>query len=384
MARNTLNKLFFLVKPLSTFFFALCCTLTASAQVQKPFDFHKLELGVSVGSTGIGLDLALPVNDYLRVRSGITYFPGFRARSSFVEELMVKEEDTEDEIARKKRMEAMMTFMSEFSDCDVDNVVDMIVQPTFVNFKLLVDVFPFRNNKHWYGTVGFYVGPSRIIKAENSTEDAATLVAAKLYNKIYKYVAYDEALPNIPISGIGNQNFDAILGSHQDMKDKMLQYGPIGVPLGLYKDGSGAAIMIPDNQGMAKVNIKTNAFRPYVGIGYKTELSKDKRFLFNLNAGALIWGGTPKMLAENMYTMSYNTEYELWTDLYKISGPDEHADEVHFDPATPTTVDLQRDVTGLVGAPRKIGDMVNLVNYFKVYPVVNFTFSYKLYKDKRK
>ena len=38
------------------------------------------------------------------------------------------------------------------------------------NFKLLVDVHPFRN-KNWHVTTGFYWGPSKVAKAENAVYD---------------------------------------------------------------------------------------------------------------------------------------------------------------------------------------------------------------------
>ena len=50
--------------------------------------------------------------------------------------------------------------------------------------NLLVDVFPFKNNKHWHFTAGFYWGNSTIGKAYNTTEDMPSLVAVGIYNNM--------------------------------------------------------------------------------------------------------------------------------------------------------------------------------------------------------
>ena len=63
---------------------------------------------------------------------------------------------------------------------DIDYEVDMVGVPTYHNAKLLVDVFPFKNKK-WHFTTGFYVGPSRIAKAYNTTEDMARVLGTIPY-----------------------------------------------------------------------------------------------------------------------------------------------------------------------------------------------------------
>ena len=40
--------------------------------------------------------------------------------------------------------------------------VRMIGKPKMLNFKFLVDVFPFQENRHWHFTAGFYLGSSKI------------------------------------------------------------------------------------------------------------------------------------------------------------------------------------------------------------------------------
>ena len=45
--------------------------------------FRHLDIGVSVGSTGLGLDLSTHVTDYLRVRAGVDFTPHIAFPMSF-------------------------------------------------------------------------------------------------------------------------------------------------------------------------------------------------------------------------------------------------------------------------------------------------------------
>ena len=40
--------------------------------------FDHVSLGLTLGTTGVGLDLAAPVTDYLQVRAGYNLFSGFQ------------------------------------------------------------------------------------------------------------------------------------------------------------------------------------------------------------------------------------------------------------------------------------------------------------------
>ncbi|MCH5302843.1 MAG: hypothetical protein J1E77_08380, partial [Prevotella sp.] len=59
--------------------FALAILLNvAGAKAQKVEEygiFDHLGVGVSVGTTGIGFDLAAPVTDYLQLRAGYSFMP---------------------------------------------------------------------------------------------------------------------------------------------------------------------------------------------------------------------------------------------------------------------------------------------------------------------
>ena len=44
---------------------------------------NHMDVGVNVGTMGIGIDLAVPVTDYVRIRAGYSYMPRFTIKSNF-------------------------------------------------------------------------------------------------------------------------------------------------------------------------------------------------------------------------------------------------------------------------------------------------------------
>ena len=60
---------------LAVFLFAM--PVQAQEKVTEFGIFDHLSLGVTLGTTGVGLDLAAPVTDFLQVRAGYNYLSGF-------------------------------------------------------------------------------------------------------------------------------------------------------------------------------------------------------------------------------------------------------------------------------------------------------------------
>ena len=68
-------------------------------------------------------------------------------------------------------------------------------------------------------------------------------------------------------------------------------YQPIGVKFGDY-------VFTADENGNIDVRLKTNAVKPYVGIGFGQHLAKSHRVSVAVDAGLMFWG-TPKFLLNN-------------------------------------------------------------------------------------
>ena len=73
---------------------------------------------------------------------------------------------------------------------DVDQNVTIDGKPTMYTFKFLVDVYPFRNNKHWHFTAGFYLGNKKIAKAVNAIEESTTMVSVGILETMWIWNDY--------------------------------------------------------------------------------------------------------------------------------------------------------------------------------------------------
>jgi hypothetical protein len=327
----------------------LFITLSVSAQDY----FNHMDLGVNVSSTGIGADIAMPVGDYVRVRAGFTYMPKFNINSNFNVKFM-------GDVSGDK-LRRMQDMMSYFTGEPMKDNIDMKMTPTWTQFKFLVDIMPFKNNKHWNVTLGFYAGPSTIGEALNDPSDNTTLVGINMYNSMYIRACKGEPMIKYEDSN-GKYHYLDING----LADRLIEARMMGAYMGNFPDGS-KAVMVPDKYNQAKAEMSVSKIRPYVGLGYTTNLSRDHRFKLAVDAGVMFLGGSPSIYIDNVYRVDSSEPYDM------ISWDFDSFDWVE---QTPQRIDLTRDVTNI---PGKVGDMVKTVKKFKCWPVLGVTFSYRLF-----
>ena len=312
--------------------------------------FKHLDLGVTLGTTGLGIDVASPIGKYVQVRTGFEIMPRFEKSLHFDIQSFGYNEDGEllvsqfDKMA--DRLEALTNYRAKPS-------VEMIGKPTMWNFKFLVDVFPF-HNKQWHLTAGFHWGPSQIAEAINSLNDAPSLVAVNIYNKLYDKA--DKGEPIIDGVYLGSDWMEyGRMGIHVgDYADRYLtktvvDYDEYGDFIGSHEefvlDADGNKInepyrMEPDNNCTVSARVTTNSFKPYLGFGYGGRLLKnDDRYNISFDAGLMFWGGTPNIITHD-------------------------------------GTNLSKDVINIKG---KVGDYVDLISGIKVYPVLNLRITRKLF-----
>ncbi len=324
----------------------------------SPF-FRYVDIGITGGTSGVGLEVAAPLTNFLDVRTGFTYMPHFKPKMDF--EVQVYDKDGKPSQSRFNRMADMMENLTGFR---VDSKVDMIGEPQFNNFKLLFDVKPFRN-KHWSFTAGFYLGGRNIARAYNTTEDMPSLFAVSMFNHIrekYKnqepLISYHDITVYLPPQigpyldqlgdmgiHVGNYTHDVLYPEDvyntewvpDDHDGPGYEAGELVVhkandPSDPMHKAGDPYLMKPDEESMAKARIRVNAFRPYYGFGYGGRLFKqDDRYHVHLECGALFWGGTPRIITHD-------------------------------------GTDLTKDVTDIGG---KVGRYVDFFSAFKVFPVLN-------------
>ena len=312
---------------------------TEEHKVDKNILNH-LDGSITLGTIGVGVDLAMPIGDRVQVRTGFTFFPHYEQTMHFG----VQVGDDTDPTVQNEKFNKLSNTLNDMFAFEVDRDVDMIGKPTMNNFKFLVDVFPFRN-KHWHVTAGFYWGPSTVATATNATYDATSLVCVSIYNKMYErvmasYESYKRFLAGdpadlVPYIKVGDQELVAT----EELYNKFKNYGRMGVHIGNYKDGTPYR-MEPDEDNTVSCKIKVNNFRPYLGFGYGGRLLKrSDRSMISFDCGAMFWGGTPRIL-------------------------------------THTGVDLAKDVEDIDG---KVGRYVRFFKAFKVYPVLELRITHRIF-----
>ena len=328
---------------------ALFISLGVSAQDY----FNHMDLGLSISSTGIGADISMPVGDYVRLRTGFTYMPRFTFNSNFNVNFMGQVSDD-----KLRRMKDMMTY---FTGEPMKDNIDMQMRPSWAQFKFLVDIMPFKNNKHWNVTLGFYAGPSTIGEALNDPSGNTTLSGVRMYNSMYIKDCKGEPMIQYERSDGTISRFDL-----QIMDGRLEEMGMMGAHMGYFPDGS-KAVMVPNGDNQAKAEMTICKIRPYVGFGYTTALSRDHRFNMAIDAGVMFMGGSPHVYVDNVYHVSKDDDYDMiyW---------DDEAGKWQDKPAE--RIDLTRDVTDI---PGKVGDMVSTIKKFKCWPVLSITFTHRLF-----
>ena len=297
-----------------------------------------LDIGLSLGTTGIGIDAALPVNESFQLRAGFSFMPKFDYSMSFGVEV------GDDPATSDSKFERLSGMLESLTGYKVDNSIDMVGQPSLWNFSLIADIKPFKN-KHWHLSAGFYLGPSQIAKAYNTTEDMPSLMAVGIYNNLYDRLTRDDPDTGLPWF-VEHSEVEELMGVALDpgmlfeLRERVQNYGRMSIHVGDLKDTGTAYKMEPDANSMVKAKMKVNSFKPYLGFGYSGRLLKNSdKYRIGFDCGAWFWGGTPSI-------------------------------------TTHDGTDLANDVENIDG---KVGSYVDFFSAFKVYPVLNVRISRRIF-----
>ncbi len=304
--------------------------------------FNSIELAANIGTTGLGLEVASPMTQWTKLRVGFDWMPRFNVPMSFPMSGHV-DGHINDKFDRIQEM------MYNLSGMTIDQKVEMESKPTMTTFRLLVDVYPFKNNRHWHFTAGFFVGGNTIGKSLNKITEMPSLLGLNMYDRMYRKITADDFIDNV----IDDPNYlanllglSALEGVYldpevaQQLQEKFLSMGQLGVhvgDLGYDKDGNPIPyIMMPDKDGTVSAKAKVNKFRPYLGFGYGGALSKDGKWEASFDAGVQFWGGAPKVTTHDGTVLN---------DLVNLRG--------------------------------KVGTYMDLMKSIPVYPTIDFRISYR-------
>ena len=323
--------------------FPISIPQTLIPQQKKNF-FNHLDASITVGSTGIGFDLAMPVGDYVQIRTGAAFFPHIKLKMTYGLEMTGdsekenEEEDTDDTptTERMTSFEKAARVLKETTGREVSPTA----VPRYNNFKFLVDVFPFKD-KRWHITAGFYIGNTNFARAYNRTEDMPNLLSVNLYNHL---------IDKLKDGGdIFTWEGEAVSIPEQ-LKESALRNGYIAVPFGVLKndvvkDGQlvyhkgDTYYVMPAEDNMIHTEGYINKFKPYIGFGYGGHLFKGSDTMISFDAGMMFWGGSPKLVTHD--------GVDLVHDLPKIRG--------------------------------QVGSTVEFVKAFTVFPVINLRLTQRIF-----
>ena len=261
--------------------------------------FNHLDLSVNLGMTGVGFDVAMPVGNYVQLRSGFDFMPRFHTNMSFG--VQVGDPNEQDDGTKFNRLADLL---EGFTGYRVNNSIDMTGTPTFNNFKFLLDVFPFKNNKHWHFTAGFYLGSSKVAKARNTIEDMPSLMAVAIYNNMYDKIASGEGI------NLNFGDYNVPIFNDPELEDRILSYGRMGIHVGDFRANGKPYMMEPDANNMVRTTIKVNSFRPYLGFGYGGKLLKNNDdYNISFDCGVMMWGGTPQIITHDGTNLAKDVEH---------------------------------------------------------------------------
>lgn len=209
--------------------------------------FNHLSVGLNYGLTGAGIDVAMPVHRLVTVRAGISGWD--------LGDIKFKAINTATEVTQMQMVEEDAVKQAQLVD-----KVELAVKPNFWNFYLLGEVHPFKNLPFYFST-GLFVGSQNFIHFRNTNDGGLGF----LYDANQKV-----------------EDYNSIFRTN---------YPPIGLKFGDY-------VFTADENGNIDVRLKTNAVKPYVGIGFGQHLAKSHRVSVAVDAGLMFWG-TPKFLLNN-------------------------------------------------------------------------------------
>lgn len=225
----------------------LLATTSPYAQSTDNNLFNHFAVGLSVGTPGIGLDVAMPIGNYVQFRAGADFMPNIKVNTDV-------DLNTPD--------------LSAFTDVYGTMPSEVALQGKigFTNGKLLFDVYPFKGCS-FHVTAGAYFGSSQVVSVYNRVDGALSSVAQ------YNNDVENDVLPS--------------------------QFEKTGVQLGNY-------LLEPDDNGNVSGSIKTAGFKPYLGLGFGRAVPK-KRIGFMFDIGVQFWG-TPKAYCFDQRLTKEDTE----------------------------------------------------------------------------
>lgn len=218
--------------------------------------FNHVSAGISLGTDGIGIEVAAPLTYNFAVRAGYSFMPKIKY----------------------KKKDVRVGNDPDFISFPADQKVDIEGKLNMGDFKLLFDYYPFKSSS-FHVTAGAYIGKSKPVEIYNA-------------NSFLKPSAW----------------------------------GSKGLELG---SGANTYTLVSEKDGNVKAELKTNSFKPYVGIGFGRAVPKGVIGV-QFDLGVQFWG-TPEVWGN---INSFDDSKGDWVTEYKkisknrITNPDKDYQDI--------------------------------------------------------
>lgn len=250
-------------------------SLRAQQDVEYGY-FDHMSVGLSVGSDGIGFDVAAPISDYASVRGGFSFMPTIKVNK---------------EIHLSNKNDAATYYKD----------IKLQGKTKIFDGKILFDYYPFKASS-FHLTAGAFFGGSEVVEVVNKSP---------------------------------------ILKNPAD-------YGTAGLIIG---SGDKEYQLTTDLNGNAKIKMKANGFKPYLGIGFGRAVQKNSKFGVSFDMGVKFWG-----------------KPGVYADAKRNTAFAEKEKDHHFKHS-----DLAQD------DDKDLRDAVKTVEKISVYPVLNIRLTYRIF-----
>ncbi|MCQ2212066.1 MAG: hypothetical protein MJZ36_00325 [Bacteroidaceae bacterium] len=215
-----------------------CCHSYGQASDASVKPFSRLSWGVSLGTTGVGVDVAAPIASFVDIRAGFDFFPSFNLSTSFATNALNAESFTHD--------------------IDMPENIDFNVRPYLSTGHLVFDFYPIKS-ADFKIVAGVYFGNSNVGEAISAS-------AEEEMKSVYEY---------------NQEKREEARKEH--WTESQLQRALIGVNMGDY-------LLEPNREGRIVASYRTNVVQPYLGIGYGRSVKQDGKLGWNVELGARVWG----------------------------------------------------------------------------------------------
>ena len=161
--------------------------------------FNHIDVAGTIGTSGLGFDIAFPMSEWAQLRIGGAWMPYLHFDPSFGIE--VAENLPKDIQGSKfnKIADEMQSILGTRPELNVKMEGDASMS----NFKCLVDIFPIKKNRNFHVTVGFYYGNTDFITAAVSPYSMRNMTAIGALNSLYKKALSDKTASVIDAEGMG-------------------------------------------------------------------------------------------------------------------------------------------------------------------------------------